>query len=119
LNMPLKKAIIYGDVSCTDTIESTLNIEEVVISHEPREVTKIAVPVYRKIGPHFKEKGKTIIDEIKRNREKVAEEMEERGYYEFSHGGDAIRIDREFVEIKEEARENLLKAGDVFVVVEK
>jgi len=45
--------------------------------------------------------------------------MEERGYYEFSHGGDAIRIDREFVEIKEEARENLLKAGDVFVVVEK
>lgn len=119
LNMPLKKAIIYGDVSCTDTIESTLNIEEVVISHEPREVTKIAVPVYRKIGPHFKEKGKTIIDEIKRNGEKVAEEMEERGYYEFSHGGDAIRIDREFVEIKEEARENLLKAGDVFVVVEK
>jgi len=80
---------------------------------------KIARPDYSKIGPHFKDKSKVVIDEIKRNGEKVAVEVEEKGYYSFNIGEEEIKIEKEFVKIEEEGDENLLKAGDIFIRVEK
>ncbi len=119
LNEEISRVIIYGRVSGEDIIKGTLKIRELVFSDEKISRKRIALPDYSKIGPHFREKSKGIIEEIKKNGEKVAAEMEEKGHYSFILDGDEIVIDKEFVRIEEETDENLLKAGNIFIRVEK
>ncbi len=119
LNSEISKVIIYGDVDGKDVIGGTLRIKEMLSSEKKITLRKIARPDYSKIGPHFRDKSKAVIDEIKRNGEKVAVEVEEKGYYSFNIGEEEIKIEKEFVKIEEEGDENLLKAGDIFIRVEK
>ncbi|HEC76474.1 MAG TPA: valine--tRNA ligase [Thermoplasmatales archaeon] len=119
LNAPIKKVKFYGEIEGKDIISSTLRIENISVEKEKLKVKKIALPLYQKIGPHFKEKSKLIVDEIKKRGEEIAEEIEKKGFYSFKAVGEEIKIDENFVEIVEEAKENLLKAKDVFILVEK
>lgn len=119
LNAPIKKVKFYGEIEGKDIISSTLRIENISVEKEKLKVKKIALPLYQKIGPHFKEKSKLIVDEIKKRGEEIAEEIEKKGFYSFKEVGEEIKIDENFVEIVEEAKENLLKAKDVFILVEK
>ena len=124
LNAPIKAVKIYGeDLDAIkeeeETIINTLKIKELTITNEKPEVKKVAYPLYNKIGPTFKEKSKIILEEIKKNGEKIAREIEEKGFYKFVHNNEEIKIDKEFVEIREEAQENLLKVENIFILVIK
>ncbi len=119
LNAEIARATIYGRVEGEDIIRGTLKIRELKFSDEMMSRKKIAIPLYSKIGPHFRKKSSKIIEEIKRNGEKVAKELEEHGYYSFKLDGEDIIIDKEFIKIEEETDENLLKAGNIFIRVEK
>ena len=124
LNAPIKAVKIYGeDLDAIkeeeETIINTLKIKELTITNEKPEVKKVAYPLYNKIGPTFKEKSKIIVEEIKKNGEKIAREIEETGFYKFVHNNEEIKIDKEFVEIRKEAQENLLKVENIFILVIK
>ncbi|HEC88885.1 MAG TPA: valine--tRNA ligase, partial [Thermoplasmata archaeon] len=119
LNAPIKKVKFYGEIEGKDIISSTLRIENISVEKEKLKVKKIALPLYQKIGPHFKEKSKFIVNEIKKRPEEIAEEIEKKGFYLFKMGDEEIKIDENFVEIVEKVKENILKAKDVFIMVEK
>ena len=119
LNAPLSRIIVYGEIDGKDIIVGTLKANEIAISKERPVAKKIAVPLHDKIGPHFREKSKAIIGEVKKNGEEIAKDIEEKGYYSFVIDGEEIQIDKNFVEIVEEAKENLIKVKDMFVLVEK
>ncbi len=119
LNAPISKIIVYGEIDGKDVIAGTLKVSEIVVSEEKPVAKKIAVPLYNKIGPHFRDKSKIIIEEIKKNGETIAKEIEEKGYHTLMIGGKEVKIDKEFVEIVEEAKENLIKAKGMFILVEK
>ncbi len=118
LNAPIEKITIYGNVDALDIISGTLKIKKIEISNEKPVVRKIAKPIFNKIGPTFKEKSKFIIKEINENAEKIAEEVANNGYYLANVGGEEIKIDESMVEIIEEPPENLIKANDIFVLIE-
>ncbi|MBC7128477.1 MAG: valine--tRNA ligase [Thermoplasmatales archaeon] len=118
LNSSLSKVIIYGNVKEEDIISGTLKIKEIVYE-DKLNIEKIAFPIYSKIGPYFKEKSKIVIEEINKNGKKIARKIEEDGFYSFNFKGEEIKIDKEFLDIKEETKENLLKAGNIFILVEK
>jgi valyl-tRNA synthetase len=119
LNAPISKIIIYGEIDGKDVIAGTLKVGEIVASKEKPVAKKIAVPRYNKIGPHFRDKSKIIIEEIKKNGEIIAKEIGEKGYHTLMIGGEEVKINKEFVEIVEEAEENLIKAKNIFILVEK
>lgn len=118
LNMPLERVKIFGNVDGKDVIEGTMNIKELIISDEKIEGKKIAVPIYNKIGPYFKEKSRVIIKEAKEKGEEIAKEIEEKGYYLIKADKDEIKIDKEFFKIEEKAEENLLKVENIFILIE-
>ena len=119
LNTPIKKVTIYGEIEGEDIISSTLKINEIKIEKRKPVMRKIAIPLYQKIGPHFREKSKEIIQEIKNNSGEIAEEIEKKGFYLIRLHDEEIKIDDSFVKIVEEADENILKAKNVFILVEK
>ncbi|MEM2934974.1 MAG: class I tRNA ligase family protein, partial [Candidatus Thermoplasmatota archaeon] len=118
LNSPLSKVIIYGNVKENDIISGTLKIKEIIFE-DKSNIDKRAFPVYSKIGPYFKEKSKVVLEEINKNGNKIAKDIEEKGFYSFNFKGEEIKIEKEFLDIKEETKENLLKAKDIFILVEK
>ena len=117
LNMPLERVKIFGNIDGKDVIEGTMNIKELIISDEKIEAKKIAVPIYNKIGPYFKEKSKIIIKEAKEKGEEIAKEIEEKGYYLMKDENE-IKIDKEFFKIEEKVKENLLKVENIFILIE-
>ncbi len=121
LNAPIKLVKIYGDdiKEEKETIVNTLKIRELIITNEKPKARKIAHPLYNKIGPYFREKSKIVIEEIKRNGKKIAEEIEKKGFYSFIRNDEEIKISKEYVEIKEEPQENLLKVENIFILVIK
>ena len=119
LNAPLKKIILYGRVEGKDIIAGTLKAEEVVEMDGKPEAIKKAKPKYDMIGPHFRDKSRKIIEKILKEPENVAEEIERKGYFAVEIGSEEIKIDKEFVEVIEEAKENVLKAKNIFIAIEK
>ncbi|RLF51770.1 MAG: valine--tRNA ligase [Thermoplasmata archaeon] len=118
LNAPIEKVTIYGNVDALDIIAGTLKIKNIEISEEKPAVKKIAKPVFSKIGPAFKEKSKIVIEEINRNAEKIAEKIATKGYYLVKINGEEVKLDESMVEIIEEPPENLIKANDIFILIE-
>ncbi len=119
LNTSIKKIILYGKVEGKDVIAGTLKAEEIIEMDGKPKAIKKAKPRYDKIGPQFREKGKKIIENILKNAEKIAMEIEEKGYSAMDVDGEEIRIDGEYVDIIEEAKENVLKAKDIFIAIER
>lgn len=118
LNAPIEKVTIYGNVDALDIIAGTLKIKNIEISEEKPAVKKIAKPVFSKIGPAFKEKSKIVIEEINRNAEEIAEKIATKGYYLVKINGEEVKLDESMVEIIEEPPENLIKANDIFILIE-
>ena len=118
LNAPIEKVTIYGNVDALDIIAGTLKIKNIEISEEKPAVKKIAKPVFSKIGPAFKEKSKIVIEEINRNAEEIAEKIATNGYYLAKINGEEVKLDESMVEIIEEPPENLIKANDIFILIE-
>ena len=118
LNTPIEKVIIYGNVEAKEIIAGTLKIKEIVISDDKPVAKKIALPLYDKIGPYFKEKSRIIVEEIKKNSERVAEELEENGFYKLQIEGKELKISKEFIKVEEKPEENVLKVDSIYVVIE-
>lgn len=118
LNAPIEKVTMYGNVDALDIIAGTLKIKNIEISEEKPAVKKIAKPVFSKIGPAFKEKSKIVIEEINRNAEEIAEKIATNGYYLAKINGEEVKLDESMVEIIEEPPENLIKANDIFILIE-
>jgi valyl-tRNA synthetase len=119
LNAPLAGVTIYGKIEGKNIIANTLKITKVNISSKRPVKQKIAVPRYDKIGPHFKGESKAIIEMIKQNREDVAKEIMEKNHYVYKIGNKKLRITKEFVELREMTKENLLKAKNIYILVKK
>ena len=117
LNSPIKKVKISGiGEEAKETIKETMKIEELEIGGFEVEYVLMAEPLYNKIGPTFKEKSKTIIEEIKRNPEKIANEIEEKGYALI---GNEIKLGREFVKIVRKPKgKSLIEVDDIAILIE-
>jgi valyl-tRNA synthetase len=117
LNTPIKKVKISGiGEEAKETIKETMKIEELEIGGFEVEYVLMAEPLYNKIGPTFKEKSKTIIEEIKRNPEKIANEIEEKGYALI---GNEIKLGREFVKIVRKPKgKSLIEVDDIAILIE-
>ena len=119
LNASIEEVKISGIEEGIETIKGTLKIKDVELGGFKVEYIKIAEPIFGKIGPKFKENSKIIANEIKRNSEKVANEIEKNGYYIIKDGKNEIKIDKNFVEIKEKPKgKSLIEIGDIAILIE-
>jgi len=118
LNAPIEKVKISGIEEGVETIKGTLKIKNIELGGFKIEYVKNAEPIFGKIGPKFKENSKIIADEIKRNSEKVANEIEKNGYYIIRDGNNEIKIDKNFVEIKEKPKgKGLIEIDDIAILI--
>jgi len=120
LNAPIEKVRISGiEEEGKEVIKETLRIKEFKIGGFDVEYVKIAEPIYSKIGPKFKEKSRKIVDEIKSNPEKIAEEIERAGYALINIGNDEIKIGKEDVKIlKKPKGKDLIEIDDIAILIE-
>ncbi len=119
LNAPIEKVKISGIEEGMGTIKGTLKIKDIELGGFKVEYIKIAEPIFGKIGPKFKENSKIIANEIKRNSKKVANEIEKNGYYIIKDGKNEIKIDKNFVEIKEKPKgKGLIEIDDIAILIE-
>ncbi|MCD6573180.1 MAG: valine--tRNA ligase [Thermoplasmata archaeon] len=120
LNAPIEKVKISGmGEEGKETIKRTMKIKELEIGGFEVQYESMAEPLYDKIGPAFKEKSRLIINEIKKNPQKIAAEIEEKGYAIIDDEGNAIKLDKQFVRISKKPKgKSLIEIDDIAILIE-
>ncbi|MBC7110065.1 MAG: valine--tRNA ligase [Archaeoglobi archaeon] len=123
LNAPLKKVIIYGEVSGADEIKGATNSEVEIRSGQPEfeRVVKTVKPKMSVIGPKYREKAKKIISFIKESDPEELVRAIQSGEAEIEDG---IKIEMEDVEIEYELvsggkEVDVIEERDAVIVIEK
>ncbi len=106
-------------------ISGTINISSLEVLNElPESVREVSVvnPVYSKIGPEFKTDSSAVIDEIKKNKDRIIRSLEKGEKYRFVHDGKEMEIGTEHVAIDKKLEGegvDLINVGDIIISIEE